>query len=59
MDIKRNQMIAIAIVAIVAISAIAIVVMNNGDNSNNGGLVFANGNKDCYEPTWLADELGY
>mgnify|MGYP004650431603 FL=1 len=59
MDIKRNQMIAIAIVAIVAISAIAIVVMNNGDKSNNGGLVFANGNKDCYEPTWLADELGY
>ena len=60
MNIKRNQMIAIAVVAIVVIAAIAVVVLNNGNNTkSNNGLVFANGNKDCYEPTWLADELGY
>ena len=61
MEMKRNQIIAVGVVAIVVIAAVAVVVMNNngGNSGGNNALVFANGNKDCYEPTWLADELGY
>ena len=58
MDLKKNQIIAIAIVAIVVIAGVAIVV-SNMNKSSGYDLVFANGNKDCYEPTWLADQLGY
>lgn len=59
MDLKRNQIIAIAVVALVALAGIAVVASNMTDRSSGHDLVFANGNKDCYEPTWLADQLGY
>ena len=58
MDLKRNQIIAIAIVSVVLIAGVAIVVSSMNKSSGHD-LVFANGNKDCYEPTWLADQLGY
>jgi len=56
---KKNQIIAIAIVAVVAIAGISIVAANMINKKSGHDLVFANGNKDCYEPTWLADQLGY
>ena len=56
---KKNQIIAIAIVAVVAIAGISIVAVNMTKKDSGHDLVFANGNKDCYEPTWLADQLGY
>ncbi len=56
---KKNQIIAIAIVAVVAIAGISIVAVNMTKKNSGHDLVFANGNKDCYEPTWLADQLGY
>lgn len=56
---KKNQIIAIAIVAVVAIAGISIVAANMINKKSSHDLVFANGNKDCYEPTWLADQLGY
>ena len=56
---KKNQMIAIAIVAVVAIASISIVAANMLKKNSGPDLIFANGNKDCYEPTWLADQLGY
>ena len=52
-------MIAVAVVAIVAIAGIAVVGINLTKKDTGHDLVFANGNKDCYEPTWIADQLGY
>ena len=56
---KKNQIIAVAVVAIVAIAAVAVVGVSMNKKDSGHDLVFANGNKDCYEPTWLADQLGY
>jgi ABC-type nitrate/sulfonate/bicarbonate transport system substrate-binding protein len=56
---KKNQMIAVAIVAVVVIAGIAVVGVNLNKKDSGHDLVFANGNKDCYEPTWIADQLGY
>ena len=58
MELKRNQIIAIALAAVVLVAGVAIVVSSMNKSSGHD-LVFANGNKDCYEPTWLADQLGY
>jgi|LSQX01.1.fsa_nt_gb hypothetical protein len=51
-------MIAVGIVAMLIIAGAAayLILSDDGDSK---GLVFASGNKDCYEPTWIADELGY
>lgn len=58
MELGKNQLIAIGIAAAVLIAGVSVWLVMSRDNSG-ADLVFAAGNKDCYEPTWIADELGY
>lgn len=59
MKLRKSQVIAVCIVAIVICAGISIYWSVSQNKSNDSGLVFAVGNKDCYEPCWIADELGY
>ena len=56
---KKNQIIAVAVAAVVLIAGIAVVAVSMNKKDSGHDLVFANGNNDCYEPTWIADQLGY
>lgn len=59
MKLGRNQAIAICVVAIVLCAGIGVVWSYSQSSDNDTDLVFAVGNKDCYEPCWIADEMGY
>ena len=59
MAIGKMQLAAIGAAAILVVAGLAILLTSSSDDSSKTDLVFASGNKDCYEPTWLAKELGY
>ncbi len=44
---KRNQIIAIALIAILLVVGISVIAGNLAKKDNGHALVFANGNKDC------------
>lgn len=59
MKLGRNQAIAIIVVAVVLCAGVGVVWSYSQSSDKDTGLVFAVGNKDCYEPCWIADEMGY
>lgn len=57
MKLGRNQAIAIIVVAVVLCAGVGVVWSYSQSSDKDTGLVFAVGNKDCYEPCWIADEM--
>jgi ABC-type nitrate/sulfonate/bicarbonate transport system substrate-binding protein len=53
---ERNKLIAMAAVTVMIVSGVAAVVYYN--NSEQYDIVIACGNKNCYEPFWIADGYG-
>jgi len=57
MRLEKNHMIVIGIVAVMLCAGVGAYMLTR-DNGSEGALVFAAGNKDCYEPAWIADQKG-
>jgi hypothetical protein len=57
MRLEKNHMIVIGIVAVLLCAGAGAYLLTR-DNSDGDALVFAAGNKDCYEPAWIADQKG-
>ena len=58
MRLEKIHFIVIGVVAILLCAGVGAYVLTKNSDSD-ASLVFAIGNKDCYEPAWIADELGY
>jgi len=58
MGLEKNQLIVIGVVVILACAGVGAYLLLS-DDSDGADLVFAVGNKDCYEPCWIADDQGY
>ena len=57
MRLEKNHMIVIGIVAVLLCAGVGAYMLTR-DSSDGDPLVFAAGNKDCYEPAWIADQKG-